>query len=374
MSFMEHALSHMIEPDNLLVKIESIIDWEPISKLLDKKLGKRSGVLIAGKVPYEYISMFKALLIQQWHTLSDPKMEEALRTRIDFMWFTGFGLASKEFVVPDETTICRFRNKLSKAKILNKLLKQVNTQLEDNNLKVRNSRGAVLDATLIEAAVNSNAKPKVITEDRNEDNNDGNSGSGGQPQLMELSANDQSDAEIDKDAKWLKKGKQSIFGYKEFIVTDDTDGYIEHAEIMPANVSEVSNMQTALADADLDDIKVLYADKGYTSADNAQWLADNGIGNGIMDKAYRNTPLTHKQKHRNKRISSSRYIVERTNATIKNIFKFTRTRYVGLERVKNQALLVAVAHNLLKAANKIKVEIGFYRKVVSEKSIGGLFA
>ena len=143
---------------------------------------------------------------------------------------------------------------------------------------------------------------------------------------------------------------------------------------MPANVSEVSNMQTALADADLDDIKVLYADKGYTSADNAQWLADNGIGNGIMDKAYRNTPLTHKQKHRNKRISSSRYIVERTNATIKNIFKFTRTRYVGLERVKNQALLVAVAHNLLKAANKIKVEIGFYRKVVSEKSIGGLFA
>ena len=174
MSFMDHALSQMIEPDNLLVKIESIIDWEPISKLLDKKLGKRSGALIAGTVPYEYIRMFKALLIQQWHTLSDPKMEEALRTRIDFMWFTGFGLASKEFVVPDETTICRFRNKLSKSKILNKLLKQVNSQLEDNHLKIKNSRGAVLDATLIEAAVNSNAKPKVIAEDRNEDNNDSN--------------------------------------------------------------------------------------------------------------------------------------------------------------------------------------------------------
>ena len=198
-------------------------------------------------------------------------------------------------------------------------------------------------------------------------NNDNNSDSGGQPQLTELSANEQSDLEIDKDAKWLKKGKQSIFGYKEFIVTDATDGYIEHAEIMPANVSEVSNMQTVLADANLEDIKVLYADKGYTSA-------DNGIGNGIMDKAYRNTPLTQKQKHRNKRISGSRYIVERTNATLKNIFKFNRTKYVGLERVKNQALLVAVAHNLLKAANKINVEIEFYRKVVSEKSIGGLFA
>lgn len=143
---------------------------------------------------------------------------------------------------------------------------------------------------------------------------------------------------------------------------------------MPANVSEVSNMQAALVGADLEDIKVLYTDKGYTSADNSKWLQTNGIGDGIMDKAYRNRPLTYKQKQRNKRISSSRYIVERTNATIKNIFKFTRARYVGLDKVKNQALLVAVAHNLLKAANKIKVEIGFYRKVVSEKSIGGLFA
>jgi len=301
-------------------------------------------------------------------------MEEALRTRIDFMWFTGFGLASKEFVVPDETTICRFRNKLSKAKILDKLLKQINSQLEDNHLKIKSSHGAVLDATLVEAAVNSNAKPKVIAEDRNEDKDDNDSGSGGQPQLTELSANEQSDVEIDKDAKWLKKGKQSIFGYKEFIVTDATDGYIEHAEIMPANVSEVANMQAVLAGADLEDIKVLYTDKGYTSANNSEWLQANGIGDGIMDKAYRNNPLTYKQKKRNKRISKSRYIVERTNATIKNIFKFTKTRYIGLERVKNQALLVAVAHNLLKAANKINVEIGFYRKVVSEKSIGGLFA
>ncbi len=143
---------------------------------------------------------------------------------------------------------------------------------------------------------------------------------------------------------------------------------------MPANVSEVSNMQAVLVNANLEDIKVLYTDKGYTSTDNSLWLQTNKIGDGIMDKAYRNRPLTYKQKQRNKRISKSRYIVERTNATIKNIFKFSKSKYIGLDKVKNQALLVAVAHNLLKAANKIKVEIGFYRKVVSEKSIGGLFA
>ena len=372
MSFLDQALSHMIEPDNLLVRVESIIDWAPISELLDSSLGKRSGRLIAGTVPYDYTQMFKALLIQQWHTLSDPKMEEALRTRIDFMWFTGFGLSSKNFVVPDETTICRFRSKLSKAKILTKLLKRVNSQLESNHLKIKSTRGAVLDITLIAAAVNSNAKPSVIAEDRNEDNND-DSNSGTKSELKKLSANDQSDIKLDQDAKLIKNGKQSIFGYKEFIVTDAKDGYIEHAEIMAANVSEVANMKTALAEADLENIKVIYAHKGYTSVGNSQWLRDKGIGNGIMDKAYRNNPLTHKQKQRNKRISSSRYIVERTNATIKNIFKFARAKYVGLERVKNQALLLAVAHNLLKAANKISVEIDFYRKVVSKNSIIGLF-
>lgn len=70
-------------------------------------------------------------------------MEEALRNRIDFMSFTGVGLASKEFVFPYETIICRFRNKLSKAKILDKLLKQVNSQLEYKHPKVKSSRGAV---------------------------------------------------------------------------------------------------------------------------------------------------------------------------------------------------------------------------------------
>lgn len=108
-----------------MVKIESIVDWGDVSNTLDKKLGIRE-MKVPGQVAYAYLPMFKTLLIQQWHTLSDPKMEEALKTRIDFMWFTGFGLASKDFLVPDETTICRFRNKLVKKQVLDKLLAKVN--------------------------------------------------------------------------------------------------------------------------------------------------------------------------------------------------------------------------------------------------------
>ena len=65
---------------------------------------------------------------------------------------------------------------------------------------------------------------------------------------------------------------------------------------------------------------------------------------------------------------------ERIELLDRFIVKFGKTRYIGLARVKAQALLVAIAHNLLKAANKIKVSEVFYRKVVSKNCFNGLFA
>ena len=62
------------------------MDWQSIVGNLKSRLGKE---VMRGQTPYDYLSLFKVLLLQQWHQLSDPKMEEALHTRIDFMWFTG---------------------------------------------------------------------------------------------------------------------------------------------------------------------------------------------------------------------------------------------------------------------------------------------
>ena len=53
------------------------------------------------------------MILQAWHGLSDPKMEEALKVRMDFIWFTGFDIAGS---VPDETSICRFRSRLIKVR------------------------------------------------------------------------------------------------------------------------------------------------------------------------------------------------------------------------------------------------------------------
>jgi IS5 family transposase len=378
MSFLNYALDQMIDSDNLLVKLNHLVNWDELSELLNKKLGKAQEV-VAGKPSYDYLSMYKILLLQQWHNLSDPKMEESLKTRIDFMWFTGFGLASVDFAVPDETTICRFRGKLVKHNILDKLLKLVNRQLERHNLKVKITNGAILDATLIEAAVNSKAKPNVIVEDRKEEDNNSGGADVNKPvedQLPKvLKANQQTEIEIDKDAKWLKKRNKNVFGYKNFVTTDTTDGYIESVEVTPANVSEIRHLDAALSTIDNHaDIKVLFTDKGYYSQANIDLLKSKGIGNGIMKKATRGKALDKKQLHRNKRISKTRYIVERTNATTSCRFHFKKAKYIGLARVTAQALLVATAHNLLKAANKINLLTDIPRIIVSIPCEIGLFA
>ena len=58
--------------------------------------------------------------------------------------------------MPDETTICRFRNKLVSAGLEQELFEEVNRQLEAQGLKVKKATGAVIDASVIESAARPN--------------------------------------------------------------------------------------------------------------------------------------------------------------------------------------------------------------------------
>jgi transposase, IS5 family len=93
--------------------------------------------------------LVKCLLIGQWHGLSDPKLERALKVRLDFMMFCGLGLHAP---VPDETTHCRFRNALVKGGVYDDLLAEVCRQLEHHGLKLKAAEAAIIDATLVESA------------------------------------------------------------------------------------------------------------------------------------------------------------------------------------------------------------------------------
>ena len=72
-----------------LLKLEQVIDWQLIEQYLNRQ---RTRYLRdhRGRPAYPLLSMFKAVLPGQWHSLSAPELEHSLITRIDFNLFYRF--------------------------------------------------------------------------------------------------------------------------------------------------------------------------------------------------------------------------------------------------------------------------------------------
>ena len=129
MDIFSYESARLIGDQNVLRKVDALMDWSAISVLLKNGV-KRSG---RGPQGYKQITLFKCLLIGQWHNLSDRKLEQGLRVRFDSMLFSGHDLHGG---VPDETTHCRFRNALVNVDVYDALLAEVCSQKENYGLKV----------------------------------------------------------------------------------------------------------------------------------------------------------------------------------------------------------------------------------------------
>lgn len=316
---------------NRLVQLNESIRWYRFRKLL-KGLHKNSEKSKGGPKAYDELKMFKAIILGQWHSLSEEALEEALRVRLDFAVFTGFELAED---VPDETTLNRFRNKLTEKGVLEKLLQELNKELERGGVKVKNAVGAIIDASIVESAARPQKEIEAMAVDREE-------------KVYETS--DELQMSKDPDAKWLKKGKYCYYGYKAFCRIDSADGFIEAINVLPANASEVTNLNPLLEGL-LSWIRV-YGDKGYASEENRETLRGMKLKNGIMYKAQRNKPLSHWQRIFNRGVSKIRYKVEQVFGILKRQFKFGRASYITLAKVKGQFYLKCICYNLLKASRK----------------------
>ncbi|CWM55787.1 IS1106 transposase [Neisseria meningitidis] len=139
-----------------LLKLDQVIDWQPIEQYLNRQKTRYLRDH-RGRPAYPLLSMFKAVLLGQWHSLSDPELEHSLSdpelehsliTRIDFNLFCRFD----ELSIPDYSTLCRYRNWLAQDDTLSELLKLINRQLTEKNLKVEKASAAVVDATIIQTA------------------------------------------------------------------------------------------------------------------------------------------------------------------------------------------------------------------------------
>jgi len=127
MDIFSFAWKERLGSNNLLLKLDQLISWSQVEKYL--KTSKLRSDL--GRAGYNelLLLLFKRLLLGEWYSLSDGALEEALKVRIDFMLFVNLRVTAP---IPDETTICRFRNLLVNHKLYESYLSLV--RLNSGNL------------------------------------------------------------------------------------------------------------------------------------------------------------------------------------------------------------------------------------------------
>lgn len=285
--------------NRMLEDVDASIDWSPLRKWIERRYRKTG----PGRPALPAITLFKALLLQQWYDLSDPGLEETLADRISFRRFCGLHLEDK---VPDHSTIHKFRARIEP--IMPRLFAEVNRQLDAKGLILR--KGTLVDATLIEAA----GRP-VASED---------------------------DTPSDPDARWGGKENNLKFGYKGHIGLDEGSELIRQAEMTAANDHDSTQFEAMISG----DEGSAYADKAYASQERSDWLTKQKIEDCILFKGVRGRPLTDIQKLINHELTATRRNIEHVFGTWKRLYHWRRCRYYNLERNRCSFLVLCIAYNL----------------------------
>ena len=276
-----------------MVEIWNRINWDDFRPKLDILFCNNTER--GGRPNIDVIVMLRCLFIQQLYSLSDEQLERELADRISFRMFLG-----TTEVVPDSTTIWKFRERLADSGVDKEIWNELQKQLDAMKLKVKK------DASF-------------ITSDPGHAKSDTPRG-------------EEAKTRRSKDGTWANKGTKSYFGYKLHGAMDEDFGLIRRIEVTTAKVHD---SQVDLANEG----EVRYADKGYFGAKTKGYDA-------AMRKATRGHPLSYEDEMRNKRISSKRSPVELYFAFTKRVCKAGHVAVTTIGRVRVKMIITGIVFNL----------------------------
>jgi len=283
--------------------IKSRINWEKLLKPIEEEILKiKTYNSPAGRSAFDIRVIVKCFILQTIYNLSDPRLEEEIADRRSFQIF--LDLTSLDSI-PDETTICRYREMFARLGLDKKLFNEFNKQLKNLNLIV--GKGTIVDATIKQAQANSQSNR-------------------------------------DKDADFTKKRGKTYYGYKGHIAIDEDSEVIKSVEFTKASIHD-SNRFDKLVDYSE---KAVFADKGYANKTRRKKLETKGIFDGILAKGYRNKPLSKSEKKLNQLLSTVRNRVERPFAFMKRILQYSRCSYYDIKRNRFEFIMSAFVYNIRK--------------------------
>lgn len=274
-----------------LQQLNNLIDWKSIEQLFSKIDKTRQGK--GGRPPIALSIKIKMLFLQHIYNMSDEVLEDNLQDNLAYQEFLGLSLSED---VPDFTTHWRFKERVIQKGLYDKLFQQINTQLDQQNLKVEKGHISIIDATII---ASSN---KPLDDNKRKD----------------LEGNPQRD----RDARNTFKHGRHYFGYKGHINMDSNTKLIQKQSFTSANVHDITQFEPLLTGKE----KEVYADKAYRSRDLERKARLVKVKYGVMRKATRYRTLCIEEQQYNRQISKLRSRVEHVFGAMKKNYRYHQCR------------------------------------------------
>lgn len=287
----QFRMEKLAKQNDPLKKLADYIDFEFFRKPLEKFFTQGKDYSKGGRPAYDYVMMFKILILQRFYNLSDDDTEFAILDRLSFMRFVGLTLADQ---VPDAKTIWNYKNELAQAGVIEKLFSHLDKQLDQDGIIAH--KGKMIDASFVEVPRQRNSR------EENKQIKQGNVPEDWHDNPHKL-------RQKDTDARWTKKNDISYFGYKNHIKADTKTKIITNYIATSAEVHD-SGVVNDIVDQEEDGGQPLYADSAYRSDEIEDTLIVKKVQSEIHEKGYRGHPLTKRQKQRNRKKSKTRVRVE----------------------------------------------------------------
>ena len=295
--------------------MDQLVPWQGLLDLIEPVYPKVSS---KGRRPsYPLTTILRIHLMQQWYSLSDPAMEDALIEVLTMRRFAGIGLISDR--IPDETTILAFRHLLEKHNLGQKIFETVKAHLKQRGMAMK--QGTIIDATLISAP--SSTKNKT----------------GEQDQEMH---------QTKKGNQWYHRYAEGFaYGMKVHIGVDKDSGLIHSVETSSANVHDITRAAQLLHG----EKEVVYSDSGYQGIEKRPEFSDKRTTIRVAIRHGKRQALPNTQDGWLKDLVETamahiRAKVEHPFRVIEEQFGFRKTRLRGISKNHCKVNVLAALTNL----------------------------
>ncbi len=233
--------------------------------------------------------------MQQWFNLSDPEAEDAIYDSESMRRFARVELGDD--VVPDETTILRFRHLLEKHRLTEVIFEAVKDLLAERRLMLKS--GTIVDATIISAP----SSTKNAAQRR------------------------------DPEMKQTKKGNTWYFGMKLHVATD-TKGLVHSLTTSNAAVAE-HELNCRSCSAGKSGRSMETAPTGASRIARSSKAAESAIA--LNRRSNAGAPLSERWRQINRARSRIRARGEHAFHVVKRLWGFAKVRYRGLAKNATRA-------------------------------------